>query len=210
LTKKPDVTAPIFRYDDHLPVILPTLPGKPHKGFVFAGSLPEVLDTQARDSILEGNYVRCKSELEVVDPKAPNWAHAKYKKVDVIVTGTTQGKCHHFKNDFLRDLSYVAATSHKPLNPEHPYSDTPVFDCSEKGIEATGDLTNIPQPTKDKVVWGNFTACNFYSLQKTRLSSGSYKEVGAIVAGTTDEEVCLDLHFGHMRKRIDETKKQQK
>lgn len=209
LQRNPGATAPIFRYDGNLPVLLPTLPGETHKGFVFAGSSPEVHDPQARSSILDGEYVRCKSELEIADPTEKN-SWNRNKKVDVLVTGTTDhSKCNQFKNAFLRDIAYQAATSHQPLDPQSPYSDTPVFNCSETGVEATGDLTDIPETAKRRIRLGDFTACNFYSLQKTRQSGGSYKEVGAIAAGTTNDEVCQSLHFGHMRKLIDQTKKQQ-
>ncbi len=209
LQRNQGITPPIFRYDENLPVLLPTLPGETHKGFVFAGSSPEIHDPQARSFILDGDYIRCKSELEITDPQEKS-SWNRNKKVDVLVTGTTDHrKCSEFKNAFLRDLAYRAATSHQPVDPQSPYSDTPVFNCSEKGLEATGDLTDIPEAVKRHIRLGDFTACNFYSLQKTRQSGGSYKEVGAIAAGTTNDEVCQSLHFGHMRKLIDQTKKQQ-
>jgi hypothetical protein len=212
LQRNPGVTPPIFRYDENLPVLLPSLPGETHayQGFVFAGSSPEVHDAQARSSILDGDYIRCKSELEIADPKKKDSLWNKRKEVDVLVTGTTDPrKCNQFKNAFLRDVAYQAARSHQPVDPESPYSDTPVFNCSEKGFEATGDLTDIPETAKRHIRLGDFTACNFYSLQKTRQSGGRYKEVGAIAAGTTNDEVCQSLHFGHMRKLIDQTQKQQ-
>ncbi len=210
LQKNPDATPPIFRYDGNLRVCLPTLPGDIHKGFVFAGSSPQIHDPQARSSILDGDYVRCKSELEIADPKGKgSWN--QHKKVDVLVTGTTDHrKCNQFKNAFLRDLAYHSASSLQPLDPQSPYSDTPVFSLSEKGLEAAGDLTDMPETAKNDVRLGNFAACNFYSLQKTRLSHGSYKEVGAIATGTTNEKVCEPLQFGSMRDLIEKTKNQQK
>jgi hypothetical protein len=48
----------------------------------------------------------------------------------------------------------------------------------------------MPQQTRMKIMVGHFTVCNFYSLMKTRLSLSDYKEVGAIVAGTLNEDVC--------------------
>ncbi len=200
---KPEATPPIFRWDAHLSLVLPDLLRNIHSGFIFAGSTPRIHDTKARDSILQGNYVRCKSELEVADPNRSSFSPRKYKQIDVILTGTTDlEKCRCFKNDYLRDLAYRAATWDKPLNPEHPYSDTPVFDVSEKGVEETGDLTNIPEQARVKFLWGTFTACNVYELQKTRLSNGNLKQVGAILVGTTDEEACHSLRLGEMSKLV--------
>lgn len=203
LRRNPGMAPPIFRYDNNLPVILPHLLGSAqiHKGFVFAGLAPQIHDTQARASILHGVYVRCKDELEIAKPAA--------KKIDVIITGTTEeSKCSQFKNAFLRDVAWLSADDIRPLDPSHPYSDTPVFDCSEKGCEKTGDLANMPETTKRKISIENFTACNFHALVKTRLSGGRYKEVGAIVAGTENDNVCSDLHFAHMRELIAANKRQ--
>ena len=206
LQNNPGAT-PIFRYDENLPAALPTLPGETHKGFLFAGASPQICDAQARDAILYGNYIRCRAALPVPNPKnvyklaVPDPEDA-YKKVDVIVAGTTeQGKCHQFKRDFLRDFAYLAAK--QPLDPQHPYSDTPVFDSSEKGIKPTGDLTDMPQQTKEKILSGNFTTCNSYFSQKTRLSGDSHKDIGAIVAGTSNEEICTALAFENHRKNIE-------
>lgn len=55
---------------------------------------------------------------------------------------------------------------------------------------------------------GNYTLCNFYSLQKTRLSHGSYKEVDAVVSGIQNPKVCEALHFGKMREFLNSVKKE--
>jgi hypothetical protein len=202
LKRNPGTSPPIFRYDDNLAVMLSPLSGQKHKGFAFAGRSPHIHDPQARDSILGGKYIRCESELALVDPEGENF-RKKYQKVDVIVTGAIdQGKCYRFKNDFLRDLAQIAASGRDPLDPKDPYSDTPVFHASKKGIEATGDLTNMPQQTKEAIQLTNFTVCNFYTLKKTRLSGESFKEVGAIVAGTEKEEVCDTLAVREIRNSI--------
>jgi len=206
LRANPGINPPIVRYDENLPVILPTLPGETHKGFVFAGTSPHIHDMQARDSILNGDYRRCKCLLELED-QSEKLSWRKYKHVDVIVTGTTDFRiCSHFKKDFLRDCASLAASSHKSIDPEHPYSDTPVFDYSEKGIESRGDLIDMPHQTKQKIHQGDFTVCNNYNQQKTRLSQDSYKKVGAIVTGIKDERVCSPLMYGEIRKFITDQK----
>lgn len=64
----------------------------------------------------------------------------------------------------------------------------------------------MPDSAKMKLRQEEFTACNFYSLIKTRLSHGSYKACGAIVIGTTNEKACDALHFEHMAELIKKNK----
>jgi hypothetical protein len=194
--------APVFRYDANLPALLPDLPGESRKGFVFAGSFPEVQDPQARASLVNEDYVRCKSELEILHPETRSLKSVK----DVLITGTSDPeKCLQFKNAFLRALACQAAISPLPLDPQTPYSDTLVFN---EDLEATGDLTNMPATVQKQIWRGNFTVCNRYSTLKTRLSGGRWKDVGAVVAGTTNNGVCRSLVLKEIRQLIDEAKRQ--
>jgi hypothetical protein len=184
-----------------LPVLLPTSPGETHKGYVYAGPSSEIHDPQARSFILDGDYIRCKSELEITDPQEKSSSN-RNKKVDVIIAGTTDPcKCSEFKNAFLRDLAYLAATTNEPVDPQSPYVDTPVFICSWRGFEETGDLTDLSKNEKTLIKDGDFIACNFYSLEKTTQTYGKYKPVGAIIAGRKDKKVCdIIRDYGDIKK----------
>lgn len=210
LQENPSMTMPVFDYSDHLPVLLPTPAGETHKGFIFSGPLYNLHSLKSRQDILNGNYIRCKSQMTI---KTNEKYYDRYQPIDVLITGTTDcTKCNQLKNAILRDAAMIASdiSWNKKINAEDPISDTPVMDCNETGCGEVGDLTSIPEPVKEKIRNGNFTACNFYALNKTRLSQGSYKECGAIIVGTTDESACQDLHFSHMRKIIEQVKQQNK
>ena len=72
-------------------------------------------------------------------------------------------------------------------------SNSPVIGCADQGYREIGDLAKMPESVKRKIRLGTFTYCDYYSHRKTRLSQDGYKEVGAIVAGTTDPNVCQDF-----------------
>jgi hypothetical protein len=203
----PLMSDPVFDYNENLPVVSLTLPGETHKGFVFSGPIYSLHNLKSHQDILNGNYIRCKSHVAVKNSEGGR--QVNYKHVDVLITGTTDcRKCNQLKNAILRDAAMVASgiSLKSKIDHEDPISDTPVFDCSKKGCDEVGDLTAVTEPAKSKIRRGNFTACNFYTLKKTRLSRGSYKECGAIVAGTTNEDVCKNLHFAEMRKILEKTK----
>ena len=195
----------IFRYTEDLPVCLPKIDGSPYKGFIFSGPSSKLTDGEAREQILKGQYIRCKTNLPY-----ENGQSRSYEKMDVILTGTTDcTKCASFQADFMQDVIMSAAgIGQKTLDPSFPLSDTPVFEVSQNQLKQVGDLSEFPETVKKTVRLGNFTLCSFYSLQKTRLSGGSYKEVGAVVSGIQNPKVCDALHFGHMRESLDSVKKE--
>ncbi len=202
IAKLPEVTLPIFRYEKNLPVALPPLHGSTHKGFIHAGSIPLVHDPLARAAILNGDYIRCRSRLVVKEERS----HLKYRKVDVVITGTTDpDTCREFHYAFLKDFAYLAAGRDPKAFEHHPYADTPVLDpdlatpgspvlrCSKRAYHEVGNLTNMPESVKRKILAGTFTYCDYYTHRKTKSSQGGYEEVGAIVTGTTDPNICQGL-----------------
>lgn len=196
----PGMSPPIFRYTGNPPVNYPEppLPTAPNE-FVFAGRSPLILDKEVRASILEGEYIRCKSDLQVIDPNA-TLPLKRVERVDVLITGTTNDEvCRQFRNALLQDFAQLAAT--EQLAPNQAYSETPVFDCSEEGIETIGDLSNMPEKTKKKIRSGDFTACNYFMIWETRLSLDA-KGVGAIAAGSTDGSICEKLWGAYVRNGV--------
>lgn len=184
----------IFRYTENLPVGLPKIDGSPYiGGFIFSGPSSKINDAEAREQILKGQYIRCSTNLPYKNVQSKS-----YEKMDVILTGTTDcTKCASFRIHFMNDIVMSAARigQKETIDSSYPLSDTPVFEVFQNKFKQVGDLSEFPEATKKTVLLGNFTLCNFYSLQKTRLSNGSYKEVGAVVAGVKNPKVCKDLHF---------------
>lgn len=62
-----------------------------------------------------------------------------------------------------------------------------------------GDLCTIDEDDIKDVEAENFVYVPFYTLAKTRLSPGTYEEVGAIIVGTKDPKKAQELHFAAMR-----------
>ncbi|MCB1112889.1 MAG: hypothetical protein KDK72_09580 [Chlamydiia bacterium] len=188
---------PVFKYTEDLPVCLPKINGKPYSGYVFSGETARLFNSEARRQILDGNYVRCSDSI-------PRQNY--YCKEEVIIAGTTDcEKCKEFRLDFLKDVAYSAAKK-DGLNPDYPLSDTPVINFTGTSFQRVGDLAKIPESDMEMIRLLNFTACPFYSKQKTRLSQGMYKNVGAIITGIENRKACEALFFGHIEELIENTK----
>ncbi|MCF7852849.1 MAG: hypothetical protein K9M07_06380 [Simkaniaceae bacterium] len=189
---------PVFRYTEDLPVYLPQIDGKPYTGFVFSGETTRLFDSEARRSILGGNYVRCSASIpQKID---------EGRFGEVILSGTTDcRKCREFGLAFLSDVAYTAAQRGR-LSPKYPLSDTPVVEFNGTSLKFGGDLAKLSDSGREQIRGLNFTVCSPYAL-KTRLSRGSYKEVGVIVTGTESHELCEVLYSKFMGELIASTKR---
>ncbi|NGX34820.1 MAG: hypothetical protein K1060chlam1_01177 [Candidatus Anoxychlamydiales bacterium] len=195
----------VFRFTPNLPVCLPKIDDVPYQGFVFSGDTSRIHDSDARQQILDGNYVRCSSVLPRKDSRSYD-----YRDEEVIIAGTTDcGKCQDFGKGYFKDFIMASAGMGRrtSIDPKFPLSDTPVLEIEGDKFKKVGDLAEFPESTKEKVRLMQYTLCPFYSLQKTRLSDGRYNEVGAVVAGAENSKVCEALHFGHIRELISAQKK---
>jgi hypothetical protein len=179
----------VFRYTSNLAICLPKINNKPYEGFVYSGEMTSVFDSKAREQVLEEDYVRCGAEqLEKIDGLS-----------SVIITGTKDcEKCDEFARSFLSDL-IVESSERKGLSSKHSFSITPVFSVDGGTLERVGDLSNYPEKSKRDVKVLNYTYCPFYTLEKTRLSRGSYEKVGAVISGLENPKACDLLAMGAMR-----------
>lgn len=209
LQDNPGMTLPVFEYVENFDIRFPIFSEK--TGFVFSGPLYDLYHSKSREDILQGNYIRCSSQMRLKPgvAKSKNFS-AIQRSEDVLITGATdRWVCGKLKNTHLRDAAIFASNNLSDgMDEDDPISDTPVFECTEDGCSQVGDLYSLPESAKERIRWNDFVACNFFALNKTRLSNGDYKECGAIVAGISDKSVCSDLHFGHMRKMLEKYKKQ--
>lgn len=204
MQKNPNVLEPVFEYMKESPYSEPGTT-EPLPGFLFAGSIiGDLHSSQASDDIIDGNFVRCPNLAHVrIDENIRKAASITepYITTDLLITGTRdKNQCDRFKNALLTDAAAVAAS--EGLDPKDPISDTPVVDCSKKGFREVGDLTTLTEERKKQIKKGNFTACNTYAIQKTRLSERTYDTREAIVVGTNNEKICQQVHVDAMRKLI--------
>jgi hypothetical protein len=191
---------PVFKFTDNLGVCLPRINGQPYSGFIFSGETARLFDHEAREQIIDEKYVRCSAAI-------PRNVHGmRDSQQEVIISGTTDcEKCRELSDTFFRDLVWVAAVG-DGISPQHPLSDTPVFEIKKNNVQPVGDLSEFPESAKDPIRRLNFTACPFYTLQKTRLSRGTYKEVGAVITGIDNPQACEALQFDSLRKLLARTK----
>jgi hypothetical protein len=154
-----------------------------YEGFSYIDSLFTLQLLEMRKSIQEGNYLRCKEVLPIMDSGMP-------LKEDVLILGTTDiRKCHRLEKDILIDAAQLAAgMSSISLDPEHPIVDTPVFSAKEMGFQSEGDLGALSKSAKEAIRHNQFVPCTFYSIFRTRLSKSNFKQVGAIVTETQDPD----------------------
>ena len=89
------------------------------------------------------------------------------------------------------EKKYILAHVIKSLmDPNYPPSTTDVVRYNNSNLYLVGDLTKISQSDVSEIIDGNYVYCISYMAKKTRLE---YKEVGAIVIGTTDKKICFEL-----------------
>jgi|GEM_PF-6239233 len=159
-----------------------------HEGFNYVGPLNELHQSELRQKIEEGNYLRCKEVMPVIDRET-------HMKEDVLIVGTSDiRKCHRLGLNILSDAARVAAgMSSLSIDKEHPISDTPVFSAKQTGFQAEGDLSEMSETAKKAIRDNTFVVCNYFGTIKTRLSKSSFKDAGAILTGTEDSSKCLLL-----------------
>ena len=192
----------VFEYQDNLQVALPTFEGQSHKGFVFSGTVEKMINLKAHEDILKGNYVRCEMSCEV---------RLRDSSDDILITGTTDcKKCYEFVNIVIADAAVAASlmcTKNK-IDSLNVLSDTPVFELTKDGFTEVGDLMSIPESTRKEIVFGEFTACNYYTMRKTRMSHGMYKKLPSVITGITNPDACLALSMNTMKNQINSLKNQ--
>lgn len=94
-------------------------------------------------------------------------------------------------NENLSLEKFARQIAHGHHAPTHPLSDTPVFSYAPNGeIKEVGDLTNMSPEVKLHIQKGFFIACDPNMIQKSKLSNGGYKIVGAVIAGSRDPRIC--------------------
>ena len=152
--------------------------------------------------------------------KCTQWKHDLLNDVAHHMAGTLDMKeCTHWKHDLLNDVAHHMTDQPNYSFPkakakvnysDEPYSDTAVFAFSdeEKLMKADGDFLSLSPALKKKILIGNFTVCPRYSHQKTRLSSGFYKEIGAIVVGIENDQLCEKLSLQNLIALLSKEKTQ--
>jgi hypothetical protein len=219
LQNNPSLHVPVFHFNKELRVVIPfpsNLTGredgsdthevtryKPtREGYVFAGSLRDLQHSELRKDILEKNYLRCNNVLHGRNEYDP--------MRDAVILGTRdQQRCDELGMAILKDAAQVAAgLASEPIDEQHSISDTPVFSSQGKAFHAEGDLSEMSETAKNSVRLGHFVACKYFGPVKTRLSTSSFKTVGAILTGTNDSAKCLLLSLrkgSEIVKTSDET-----
>ena len=198
---------PVFRYVAKLPTVSLLPEGKFRKGFVFAGSAARPHDPQTREAISSGNYVVCPSAVEtrVQAGKASERSHLI--DIDVIIAGTQDwpAKCDQFATDHLRDIAYRAAIDPPRPIDAAPHSDTHVFHCAGTKCKRDGDLMTMSDEARHHILMGNSVICHKIFMEKTILSEGMYKDVGAIVAGSTRVQACTKILLPYLDYMLEES-----
>jgi|GEM_PF-6808319 len=178
--------------------------------FIFGGTSDHSFLPSENLPLSSKNSVVCEDsvigKLTIIDDRSGLVLSESSISVNTTIAGTTDERvCKQFKTHLLRGAAYSLVK--EPPSPEAraPYSDTPVFDCSEGACEQifncsadvceqTGDLMVLPDFARKKILSGDFTACDYFSTEITRLSLYP-TNVGAIVVGTTDPNVCESLRL---------------
>ena len=88
------------------------------------------------------------------------------------------------------------------LDANHPFSTTSIIRKNEEGFVKQGDILNITEEDLADISNENYVYCNYYAMEKTRLSQKTYVPVGAIILGTKDEKAKEELHFASLRSRM--------
>ena len=187
---------------------------KEQERFIFAGTSKNPFLPASKQPLSSKNSVVCEGALKGaighVDPSSGKFLVTQPVLINATIAGTTNEKvCNQFKTHFLKDVASSLAKEPPSLKDAVPYSDTPVFDCSEQICKRTGNLMNLPNSVREKILSGDFSACGYFTLEKTELSQGTYEEVGAIAVGTTNPDVCKSLNsldFRSVIQRVEELK----
>jgi hypothetical protein len=89
------------------------------------------------------------------------------------------------------------------FNPEtDPFSVTSVIRFENNKFFLKGDILSLDEDDVTDIANGKFLYVPYYTMQKTRLSHGSYQEVGAIIIGSSDPSLSNRLHFAAVRSVV--------
>lgn len=92
-----------------------------------------------------------------------------------------------------------------PLDEKHPFSVTLLFrynSDNDSFVKIGNDILSALPEDIEEIGRDNYVYLPYVFMEKTRLSQGCYKELGAIVVGTTNKEIAESLHFVLMRNQI--------
>lgn len=197
---------PVFRYGK-----LRNLPGE-DIGFEFCGERLDIFNQEAGQAVDKGQCVTCERALSIPSEDG----YPRYKTTDVIIALDNHEQeisdkevCDEFKKAYMLDVATMVVTG-SPLDEMHPDSVTRVRRIEENRFKESGDLSYIVGDQAEADIKArNCVACPYYDYIKTRVSGGTYQDVGAIITGTTDAKVCKLLHsFGGIRELLAKTKKE--
>jgi hypothetical protein len=104
-----------------------------------------------------------------------------------------------FKGEKKPLLGWIMASL---LDEKHPFSVTTVVRYDENKFILKGDILNLNEQDLNDINNSNYVYCSFYTLEKTRLSQGTYQEIGAIILGTKDQTMSQKLHFAKMKNLL--------
>jgi hypothetical protein len=88
------------------------------------------------------------------------------------------------------------------LDPNDKFECTKIIKRENDKFIEKGDLTNLSEDDLELISKGLYTYCPFITLTKTRLSKEQYDEVGAIIIGENNEDLCEQLHFAYMNNMM--------
>ncbi len=95
-------------------------------------------------------------------------------------------------------LERIIIAQHHPTT--DPFSVTSVIRYKNGNFYLKGDILNLTDEDINDIKNNNFVYANYYTMTKTRLSRGTYQEIGAIIVGSSDESLKHSLHFAAMKK----------
>jgi hypothetical protein len=83
-----------------------------------------------------------------------------------------------------------------------PFSVTSLIRFKDNRFILKGDLLALDEEDLHDIDSGNFVYVPYYTLGKTRLSMGSYEEIGAVIVGSSDPSLGQRLHFAAVRSTL--------
>lgn len=160
----------------------------------------------ASQSISLGQKMQGASDIVPVQTRPPKDRPSTQSVIRAFVNDKVEGVKNWIEN--RKFVEFVERATTNCPDPKDPRSLTPVFDWSkEGGFNRVGDLTNIPEATKEQMGKGKMTVCP-RPLLLEKAPAGNYEPRGAVVVGIRDNpDICRELHFTKLRERIDEYKK---
>jgi hypothetical protein len=102
------------------------------------------------------------------------------------------------KKQFIPALIMASTLSNK-----HPFSITPIIRYDGGQLIVKGDILNLEKQDLNDIKNKNYIYCDFFRLQKTRLSDEEFVSVGALILGTKDVSIAEELPFFAMDLTMD-------